>query len=162
MQKIRRTIKKRRKEGRTDYKSRLSALKSDNPRLVIRKTNRYILAQMVKSEIAQDNVIISVSSKELIKFGWPSEKRGSLKNRMACYLTGLLLAKRSKDKKANLDIGMQRNVHKGRIYSTLKGAIEGGMEIKFDEKALPDESYFEMEELKKAFEKIKEEIKKNG
>ena len=90
------TQRRRRNEAKTDYKSRFRLLKSSNPRMVVRKSNRYILVQIVLSEIAQDKIFARVSSKELLEKGWPKEKTGSLKSRAAAYLAGFLLAKRLK------------------------------------------------------------------
>jgi len=105
-----RTIKRRRIERKTDYKARLNLLKNEFPRIVVRKTNRYVLAQYVKSKEAQDYVLTLASSKELLDYGWPEERRGSLKSIPASYFTGLLLGKKIKKiekKKAEaiLDIG---------------------------------------------------------
>jgi len=41
--KTKRTIRRRRREGKTDYKARLNLLKSGLPRVIIRKTNNYII-----------------------------------------------------------------------------------------------------------------------
>ena len=54
MKKISRTVRRRRREAKTDYKSRLNLLKSGLPRLVIRKTNKFVTGQIIESEIAQD------------------------------------------------------------------------------------------------------------
>jgi len=94
MKKIGKTIRRRRKEGKTDYKSRLGLLKSGKARVVARKTNRYFIGQIVISDIAQDKVIIGANSKELLSKGWPEELKGSLKSLTACYLTGFLLGKK--------------------------------------------------------------------
>ena len=64
-----RTMKKRRKQGKTDYKLRLGLLKSGVARVVIRRTNRYITVQLVESDEAKDKVIEGVNSKDLIKNG---------------------------------------------------------------------------------------------
>ena len=85
-------IKRRRKSGMTDYKSRLNILKSGIPRVIVRVTNRYIIAQYVESKEAQDAVLKNVNSKELLKYGWP--KMGSIKSIPACYLAGFLLGKK--------------------------------------------------------------------
>ena len=61
-----RTIRKRRLEAKTDYKARLELLKSGKPRLVIRKTSRYIIAQLVLSENAQDKVLKGFTSLSLV------------------------------------------------------------------------------------------------
>jgi len=139
--------KRRRLQRKTDYKSRLGMLKSETPRLIIRKTNRYIIAQIVKTDIARDTVITGVNSKQLLTLGWPEENKGSLKGLPAAYLIGLMIGKEANDKKikkAILDIGMYRNIHKSRIYAVLKGAIDAGLEIAHNEEALPS-----LEEIKK-------------
>ena len=61
------TLKRRRHEARTDYRIRLALLKSEKPRLVVRKTNRYIIAQIVESDIAQDKIIVGLTSKSLLE-----------------------------------------------------------------------------------------------
>ena len=63
---MRRTFRRRRKEQKTDYRARLALLKSQKPRLIIRKTNRAIIAQIVVSEGAQDKVLITVTSRDLL------------------------------------------------------------------------------------------------
>ena len=95
---MQKTQRRRRKEAKTDYKSRFSLLKSGKPRLVVRKSNRYILVQLVSSDIAQDKIIVRASSKELLSLGWPKEKHGSLKTLLAAYLTGYLLARKGKER----------------------------------------------------------------
>ncbi len=161
MRKIGRTIRRRRKHFLTDYKARLGLLKSGKLRLVVRKTNRYIIAQIVESEVAQDKIVAGVTSKDLLAFGWPKEFEGSLKSRMAAYLTGMLLAKKAKVNSAILDIGLQRNVHKGRIYAVMKGTIDAGIKIPCDEESLPKEEFItKNEKLSKIFDKVKGEIKK--
>ncbi len=153
------TIRRRRLEAKTDYKLRFNLLKSELPRLVIRKTNRYILSQIVVSDIAQDKVLLTISSSDLLSKGWPEDKKGSLKSLAACYLTGILLAKSSKNivKEVILDIGMHRNIHGSRIYALVKGAKEAGLNINIDESILPtDERIFSNKNIPKSLvEKIK-------
>jgi len=153
-----RTIKRRRKEAKTDYKARLALLKSEKPRLVIRKTNRYIIAQIVESEISQDKVIIRVSSKDLLQKGWPKEKEGSLKSLQAAYLTGFLLTKKldGKIKEAILDIGLQRNKHGSRIYALLKGAVDAGLNIPHNKEAFPTDERLNKNKKLKDLLKIKD------
>jgi large subunit ribosomal protein L18 len=152
--------RRRRLEKKTDYKARFNLLKSGSIRLVTRKTNRYILAQIVETSGAKDKVLLSTSSKDLLSKGWPKEALGSLKSLQASYLTGFMLGKRSqtkKIKKAVLDIGMQRNVHKSRLYSLLKGALDSGLEIEHNPEILPTEKDLEKNEnLYPLTKKIKE------
>ena len=158
-----RTIKQRRRKGKTDYNARIKLLKSGIPRIVIRKTNQYILAQYIESEEAKDKVIIGVSSKDLLKYGWPKENQGSLKSIPAAYLTGLLLAKRIKGKgKVILDLGIMRNIKKSRIYGALKGLVDGEVEISYKDEVFPPENRIKGEHLKNKinFEDIKNKILK--
>ncbi len=153
--------KRRRQEGKTDYKARLAILKSGKPRLVVRRTNRYIIAQLVESELAQDKVIATANSKELLVLGWPKESAGSLKNLAAAYLTGILIGKKASAKKiseAILDIGLHRNVKSSRIYATLKGALEAGLNIPHNEEALPANEFIRRKNSE-IIDKIREKIK---
>lgn len=153
--------KRRREERKTDYKARFALLKSEKPRLVVRKTNRYIIAQIVVSDIAQDRVIVAANSKELLSKGWPKEKSGSLKSLPAAYLTGFLVVKKLKTKigEVVLDIGLQRNTPYSRLYAALKGAIDAGLKVPHDPSVLPDIKRIQAnEKIKSLFEKIKEKI----
>ena len=155
------SIRQRRLKAKTDYKARLALLKSDKPRLVIRKTNKYMTAQLVESNLAQDKVLFGLTSKALLSKGWPKEKAGSLKSLPAAYLTGLLLGKtaKSKVKEAILDLGMYRNIQKSRIYAVLKGVIDSGLKISCNEKVLPSEKELNVNpELNKFFDKVKSNI----
>jgi len=142
MQGIGRTIRRRRMEGKTDYKARLGLLKSGKARVVVRKTNRYIIGQIVTSDIAQDKVVMSVNSKELLGKGWPENLRGSLKSLPACYLAGFLLGKKSKEiGEGILDIGLQRNISKSKLYAFVRGLIDSGFSISCSEKSLPEDKF---------------------
>lgn len=157
------TVKRRRKEGKTDYKARLALLKSRKMRIVARKTNRYLIVQLIESKNSEDRVIMGINSKELAKYGW--ENKGSLKSIPACYLAGLLLGKRIKDKvkeEVIFDIGLMINVKKSRIYALLKGLVDSGVKIKSKEDAFPDEKRIKGEHLKNKidFEKIREKVLK--
>lgn len=164
-----RTIKRRRKEGKTDYKARLVMLKSGKPRVVIRRTNKYIIVQYVESHEAQDKVIVGANSKELLKKGWSGPK-GGLKSLKASYETGKLAGEKilakleDKEQEVILDIGLQRNISGNRLYAALKGLIDAGVNIKHNEKALPSDERISGKSLEKikqtganAEEKKKEE-----
>ena len=71
---------KRRFQGKTDYKARIILLKSRKARIVFRRTNRYIIGQYVKSKEAKDYVVVGITSKELLKYGWHETRKGSLKS----------------------------------------------------------------------------------
>jgi large subunit ribosomal protein L18 len=155
------TIRRRRGEGKTDYKSRMNMLKSGKSRLVVRVSNRYVTAQIVESDIAKDKVVIGVNSKQLLSKGWPKELSGSLKGRAAAYLTGFMLGKiaKSKVKEAIFDIGLNRNIQKSRIYAVLKGAIDSGLNVPHSKEALPSsESLSSNSKITDLINKLKEKL----
>lgn len=149
------TLKRRRKEGKTDYKMRMVLLKSKLPRIIFRKSNKYIIGQYVISKEAQDFVLIGVNSKMLLGLGWKSE--GKLKSKEASYLTGYLLGRKIIDKegkiKAIFDIGLNRNVPKSREYAFVKGVKEAGVDVPCSEKMMPEIKKEIIELIKKEIEK---------
>ena len=129
---------RRKREGKTNYKKRLDSVKGRLPRLSVRISNRYVLAQIIEFNTRGDRTIAAASSRELEKFGWTAAK----KNIPSAYLTGMLAATRAKAKKkenAVLDIGFRTPVHGSRCFAVLKGALDAGLKISFDKSALPKE-----------------------
>jgi large subunit ribosomal protein L18 len=129
---------KRRRQGKTDYKARLALLKSGLPRLVVRKTNKYIITQIVKSKEAKDFTSIYANSRELAKLGW----KFSFKNLPAAYLTGLLIGKKALSKKIDkvvLDQGLVPSTRESKIYAVIRGALDSGLKVACSEKILPSE-----------------------
>jgi len=164
-----RVSKRRRREHKTDYGKRIKMLKGETPRIIFRKSNKYVIAQYVSSVQAQDKIEFGISSKDLLKYDWPKENQGGLKSITASYFTGFLVGK--KILKGSLenpipDFGMQRVLHKTKIYAFLNGLIDAGVKIKCDEKLFPEESRIKGKHMKKdfssSFEKIKSSIEKNG
>ena len=159
--------KKRNRNRKTNYSTRLKLLKSGLPRVVVRKTNKYIIVQYVKSKEAKDKVILSVSSRDLLKHGFPKELKGSLKSIPASYLTGYLAGKKILEKskeKVILDLGLQRSIRGNRLFAALKGLADSGLEINHDEKVFPKNERITgnhlKNNLKEEFQKIKQEIAK--
>jgi len=154
--------KKRRRQYKTNYTKRLTLLKGNCPRLVVRKTNRYMILQIIESNDAQDSIQYSVNTKELLKHGWPEDKKGSLKSIPACYLGGLLLGKKSKEiKKVILDTGLIPNTKGSKVYAVVKGISDSGLEINYDKKVIPSEERIKGAHTKlEGFDKIKEGIEK--
>ncbi len=129
---------RRRREGKTDYRKRLALLKGGKPRMVVRKTNRYIIVQFVEFKPEGDRVLAYAFSKELSKYGWPY----SGKSLPAAYLTGYLAAKRALDAGINeaiLDIGRYTSTKGSRLYAALKGAVDAGLQVPHSEEVLPEE-----------------------
>ncbi|PJE81167.1 50S ribosomal protein L18 [Candidatus Pacearchaeota archaeon CG10_big_fil_rev_8_21_14_0_10_32_42] len=156
------TLKRRKKEGKTDYLKRMKLLKSEKPRLVFRKTNSYVISQYVESESAQDKVIFGINSKMLLNHGWPENLKGSLKSIPASYLTGYLTAKKiQKDKLESpiVDLGMQRIIEKTRIFAFIKGLIDGGIEIECPKEKFPEEERLKGKNAKEDISKTVLEVK---
>ncbi|GBE20445.1 MAG TPA: 50S ribosomal protein L18 [Candidatus Pacearchaeota archaeon] len=159
------TLKRRRKEHKTDYGKRIKLLKSKSPRVIFRKTNKYILSQYISSREAQDKIILSINSKKLIKYGWPENAKNSLKSLPASYFTGLLIGKgiiKGKLDTPIVDLGMIRVLHKTKIYAFIKGLIDAGIKIKCKEDAFPSEGRIKGEHMKNKiqFDEIKSKIEK--
>ncbi len=83
---------RRRREGKTDYYQRTRLVVSDVPRMVVRKTNRHIIVQLVTAEMDGDRTLVAANSAELEKYGY----KGSTSNTPAAYLTGMLFAVKAK------------------------------------------------------------------
>lgn len=161
---------RRRQEGKTDYyqRKRLVAqhkAKYNSPkyRLVVRFTNKDIIAQVISSQITGDVVFTAAYAHELPRFGI----KYGLTNWSAAYATGLLVARRALQKlgldetyqgveevegeyelteavedaprpfKVFLDIGLQRTTTGARIFGVLKGASDGGLYIPHSAKRFP-------------------------
>ena len=141
MRGIQKTVRRRRHDGKTDYSARLNLLRGQKPRVIFRKSNRYLFAQIVLTDIAQDSVVAGVSTKDLLVHGWPKNLAGSLKSLPAAYLMGYMLAKKSKQFSSGiLDIGLIRHVPKSRVYAFVKGMRDAGFEIPCSDDVLPDEN----------------------
>jgi len=89
---------RRRRDGLTDYRARRQMVLQDKTkfgspkyRLVVRITNKDIIAQIVHAKVAGDDVIQAAYSHELPAFG----VNFGFTNYAAAYATGLLLARRT-------------------------------------------------------------------
>ncbi|KAF2151114.1 putative 5S rRNA binding ribosomal protein [Myriangium duriaei CBS 260.36] len=164
---------KRRRSGKTDYYARKRLItqaknKYNAPkyRLVVRFTNRDIIAQIVSSEITGDKVFMAAYGHELKRYGI----NHGLTNWASAYAVGLLLARRTLKKlnldehfegvaepdgefklteeadvdgesrrpfKAFLDVGLTRTSTGARVFGAMKGASDGGLYIPHSEKRFP-------------------------
>jgi len=146
---------KRRREGKTDYYARKKLVIQDKNkynsqkyRLVVRKSNKDIICQIVSATLTSDRVLGAAYSHELKRYG----VLGGYGNYASAYATGLLLARRVL-KKLNLDklydgefflveegddrkpfyvlldVGLARTSTGAKIFGAMKGAVDGGLEI---------------------------------
>jgi large subunit ribosomal protein L18 len=151
---------KRRMKKKTNYRKRLAFLKSEKPRLVIRKSLSNISIQFIDFKPNGDKTIASAVSTELRKFGWA---RGG--NIPAAYLTGLLAGKKARDKnikEAVLDLGLQTSTKGSRLYAALKGVLDSGINVPHSKEILPLDERIRgvhiSEEIAKQFEDVKKKI----
>ncbi|MDW8072659.1 MAG: 50S ribosomal protein L18 [Nitrososphaerota archaeon] len=124
--------------GYTDYRKRLKLVKSGKPRLVVRRTNRYLIVQVVESRSGGDHTAVTVTTKILSKFGW----RGGGKSIPAAYLAGFLAGRLALQKgysEAILDIGMHFPHPGSRIFAAVKGVLDAGLSTPVGEGVLPQE-----------------------
>lgn len=168
---------RRKRQGKTDYKKRLRLLSSRKLRLVVRKTNKNVIVQIIEFKPEGDDVVVSAHSNELKKHGWRCAKR----NLPAAYLTGLLCglkAKKANIKEAVLDIGMVPAIKGSLVYAALKGAIDSGLEVPHSKEVLPSDdrlsgkhigsntvtkfTRFDAKDVAKNFEEVKNKIVKGA
>jgi large subunit ribosomal protein L5e len=125
-------------------------------RFVVRFTNKDIITQIVSSKIEGDKVLAAAYGHELVRYGFPVKHAT---NYAAAYATGLLLARRVLTKlnladkyqgnsqidgtdynvaaledgphpfRALLDVGLRRTTTGSKLFATLKGAADGGLEV---------------------------------
>jgi len=129
---------RRKREGRTNYKKRLAYLKSGLTRLVVRPTSKNIVVQLVNYAPDGDQVLFTVTSATLKKYGW--KFHGG--NTPSAYLSGFLLAKLAKGKATDqviVDLGLFHAAPKTRVFAAIKGAIDGGIQILADDEHLPSD-----------------------
>lgn len=125
-------------EGKTNYKRRITQIKSGLPKLVVRRSISNFLVQVVEYVPEGDKTLANVLSKELTKYGWNAH-RGNIPS---AYLTGYLAgvkAKAAKVKEVIVDMGYHKSAAATRIYAAVKGFQDAGVAVKVDEEMLPSD-----------------------
>lgn len=149
---------KRRREGKTDYKRRLKLLSSKKPRLVVRKSLKYLTASVIEFSENGDRTLATASSKELKKMNW----KYATDNLPAAYLTGMILAKKAAKanvKEVVLDIGLHTATKGNRIFALAKGFADSGIKVPISKEVFPSEERIKgthiNPEVAQEFEKMK-------
>ncbi|MEM4728348.1 MAG: 50S ribosomal protein L18 [Thermoplasmata archaeon] len=153
---------RRRREGKTDYRKRLALLKSGLRRLVVRKSLNHTVVQLVEYDAGGDWILASATTAQLRKLGWT----GGTGNVPAAYLAGLLAGRRAFKmdiKEAVLDIGLGSPSKGSRVFASLKGVLDAGVQVPHSKEILPSEERIRGEHLKKPelvseFEAVKQRI----
>lgn len=126
---------KRRRNQQTDYVQRLALLKSDRPRLVIRRHLSNIHIQIIKFDDG-DKTVVEVVSKSLRKYGW----KGHGGNLPAAYLVGYLAgatALKKNVKEANVDVGLHMSANASALFAAAAGAKDSGLLVPLGKEAIP-------------------------
>lgn len=130
---------RRRREGKTNYYRRYRMIRSgQRVRAVVRKSNNYVIVQIVEFAPNGDITKVAVHSRTLSKFGW----KGDYNNTSAAYLTGLvagLKAVKMGIARAILDIGLHRLTKGCRIFAAVRGLRDAGVEVPASPEVLPSD-----------------------
>ncbi|MBI2135638.1 50S ribosomal protein L18 [Candidatus Woesearchaeota archaeon] len=135
-------VYRRKRSGKTNYKKRLKLLFSLKPRLVVRKSLKSTMVQLVEYNADGDKILATACSKDLTKLGW----KGNTSNLSSAYLTGLLLgqkAKKAKVTEAILDIGLNTPVKGSRLFASVKGVIDSGLKVPSGNEIFPSKDRIE-------------------
>ena len=148
---------RRRREVRTDYHQRLGLLKSGRPRLVARKSNEHVSAQLIVPTARGDDVLASAHSSDLREHGWEAPTG----NMPAAYLTGLLAGTRAVEndvEEAVLDIGLNTATPGNKVFAVQEGAIDAGLEIPHNESVFADRERTRGSHIASYAEQLDEEL----
>jgi len=129
---------RRRREGKTDYQARKALLLSRRLRLVARNTLNNVVAQIIVAKPHGDEVSVAAHSRELKKYGW----KAPTGNIPAAYLTGLLCGLKAEAKgitEAILDIGLIAPTKGAKVFATLRGVLDAGINIPHDEEKIVED-----------------------
>lgn len=122
-------------------------------RAVVRKTNNYILVQIVEFAPRGDLTRVAIHSRALSRFGW----RGDYNNTSAAYLTGLIAGLKAVKLgivKAIPDIGLHRPVKSCRVFAAIRGLREAGVEIPVSSDIIPSDDRIRGEHIAKYAESV--------
>lgn len=136
----------RRREEKTDYYKRKELLKSEKPRLVVRKSEKHFNVQIIDYKKEGDEILASAHSKNLRDFGW----KAATDNTPSAYLTGYLCGLKGLNKniKATIpDIGLKTVTIGSNIFSVLKGAKDAGIDVPIGEKVIPSQERIKGEHI---------------
>lgn len=129
---------RRRREERTDYVQRTGLIKSNRPRLVVRRTINNLHVQIVEYSDTGDKTVVEEISKNLVKYGWKANTSNISSSYLTGFLAGLKAVKKGL-KHAVLDSGLQKSTKGSLIYAAVLGAIDAGLQIPVKKDMLPTE-----------------------
>ncbi len=145
---------RRKRAGKTNYKSRLKLLSSGSLRAVLRRRLNNFTVQIVRYESAGDKTVVSSNTRELLKYGW----KGHRGNISSAYLAGLLCGLKAKKKGVTsgvVDLGVYRAVLGSSFFAAAKGLIDSGFKISVGESVLPSDDRISGKHIQDYASKIK-------
>ena len=146
---------RRKREGKTDYRTRLKFISSNMFRVIVRISFNNILVQIVGFDLKGDKVLVSSHSRELIKYGWKAH-RGNLPS---SYLVGFLCGLKALQKGIDtgiIDFGFNRVVKGSSLFGVSKGLIDSGFKVKVNESFLPSEDRVSGKHIEDYAKKVKD------
>ncbi len=153
------SVMKRRREGVTNYHKRLKLLKSGLPRLVVRPSNKGILAQVINYAESGDLVVCTVTERSLKKIGLNVDGNSVPVSYLVGYALGLK-CKKKKVKNAILDSGRYNLIKGGRISAVLKGFTDAGVKVPHESSIFPKKDRLAGKHLKNGASINLDEMKK--
>ncbi len=147
---------RRKREGRTHYKKRLKILLSRKYRFVVRKSLKNLQASIIQYSPKGDKVVITINTKHLNTFGWKADTG----NLPSAYLIGYIAGKKALEKgikEAVFDMGLSNSVKGSRLYATLAGALDSGMNIPHNQEVLPSMDRISGEHIMKHAQSLKKD-----
>jgi large subunit ribosomal protein L18 len=129
---------KRNRQGKTNYRKRAALLISKSPFITIKISDQNVTSQVLKAT----------------RSGW----KGSMNSLPACYLTGLLVGKKSIEKGTDTAILYTgKDPFTTRIAACLKGIVAAGLNVPVSDKSLPKDDRISGEHIVKSATILKED-----
>ena len=147
---------RRRREGKTNYATRMKLVDVDKARLVVRVSNANVIVQVITVAKDGDVTVASAHSKELNKLGW---KAGN-KNTSAVYLTAYLCGKKAVAAGVDYavaDIGLKSPIKGAKVFAAVKGAADAGLNVPYGESIIPSEDRINGEHIAEYAESLDED-----
>lgn len=147
---------RRRREGKTNFQRRKRLLRSDKPRMIVRRSNKHVRVSIIGAKVIGDVTMVDATSQHLKDYGW----KGATGNLPSAYLTGYLAGKYAQAvgvKEAILDIGVNSIRKATRISAMLCGAIAAGMDIPHNPTIFPEEDRYTGQHIADFAAKLKKE-----
>ncbi len=145
---------KRIRSDKTNYRKRAALLIGRHSFVTVKVSDQNIAAQVLKPTPTGDIVIASAHSRELAKQDW----RGAFNNLPACYLTGLLMGKKTLEKGVkNAVLYIGKDHFTSRVAACLKGIVDSGVTMPVSEESLPPEERITGRHIAKYASTLKED-----